>query len=60
MRKLETWLAALMTVTALLLPIAALDQGEAANVRTALSGWAAGACDDGSAHLATGCASIFL
>ena len=54
MRKLETWLAGLLAAAALLAPMAAL--GPLSCVRSV----AAAACDDGSAHLAMGCASILL
>ncbi|MGZ8287179.1 MAG: hypothetical protein ACXW27_16815 [Allosphingosinicella sp.] len=59
MRKLENWLIGLLWVAvALLLPIVALEP--VSSVRAATPGLAAGACDDGSAHLAMGCASILL
>jgi hypothetical protein len=59
MRKLETWLTGLLAIaTALLLPMAALEP--VSGLRAATAGLAAGACDDGSAHLAMGCASILL
>ncbi len=48
------WIAA-----ALLLPMAALESMSCAPFRADESGLAA-ACDDGSAHLAMGCASILL
>jgi hypothetical protein len=54
MRKLETWLAGLLVAGALLTPMAVLES------LCVLSFAAAGACDDGSAHLAMGCASISL
>ena len=58
MRKIETWLTGLLWVAvALLLPIAAFEPASVASVR---AGLAVGACDDGSAHLAMGCASILL
>ncbi|MGA9581475.1 MAG: hypothetical protein WBR13_05860 [Allosphingosinicella sp.] len=61
MRKLESRLTALLWVaTALLLPMAALQPVSVASVRAAAGGLAAGACEDGSAHLAMGCASILL
>ncbi len=59
MRKLETGLTALLAfAVALLLPMAALEP--VGGLRAATAGLAAGACDDGSAHLAMGCASILL
>ena len=59
MRKLETWLAGLSAAAiALLLPMATLGRLDC--LRAATSGFAAGACDDGSANLAMGCASILL
>ena len=54
MRKLETWLAGLLAAGALVAPMAVMEA--LCIVRSA----AAGACDDGSAHLAMGCASILL
>ncbi len=61
MRKLETWLSSLLWVAkALLLPMAALGPVSVAGVKAATGGLAAAACDDGSAHLAMGCASILL
>jgi hypothetical protein len=54
MRKLETWLAGLLTAAALLAPVVALEP------LNCLRSAAAGACDDGSAHLVMGCASILL
>jgi hypothetical protein len=54
MRKLDTWLAGLVVAAALLAPMAALEP------LCVLRSVAAGACDDGSAHLAMGCASILL
>lgn len=61
MPKFETWLTALAAVAiAFLLPMAAFEAVSGQSVRAALSGLAAGACDDGSAHLAMGCASIAL
>jgi len=60
MSKLETWLIGMLWVAvALLLPMAALEPVGVASVPAA-PGLAAGACDDGSAHLAMGCASILL
>jgi hypothetical protein len=61
MRKLESWLiGALWVAVALLLPMAALEPVSVAGVEAATAGLAAGACDDGSAHLAMGCTSILL
>jgi hypothetical protein len=61
MGKLEAWVTALLwAAAALLLPMAALEPVSAAGVRAASSGPAIGACEDGSAHLAMGCASILL
>jgi hypothetical protein len=61
MRKLETRLTGLLWVAvALLLPMAALEPVSVATVSAATAGLATGACDDGSAHLAMGCASILL
>ena len=61
MRQLETWLTGLLWLAAaLLLPIAALEPVSLAGARAASPGLAVGACDDGSAHLAMGCASILL
>ncbi|HEX8528148.1 hypothetical protein [Allosphingosinicella sp.] len=57
MRKLETWLAGLLTAAALLAPLAAL---EPLSCLQSVAAGAAGACDDGSAHLAMGCASVLL
>jgi hypothetical protein len=55
---METWLAGLLWLTAvLLLPMAAL---EPVSLARAAPGIALGACADGSAHLAMGCASISL
>jgi hypothetical protein len=57
MRRMEAWLVGLLLVAvALLLPMAAFEPVTLAG----LTGAAAGACDDGSAHLAMGCASILL
>ncbi|MEA3051679.1 MAG: hypothetical protein QOG72_582 [Sphingomonadales bacterium] len=56
MRKMETFLAGLLWLAiALLLPMAALEPVGDVAARIAL-----GACADGSAHLAMGCASISL
>lgn len=61
MRKFETWLTGLLVLAvALLLPMAALEPVSLASARGAAAALAAGACDDGSAHLAMGCASILL
>lgn len=61
MRELETWLTGLLLVAVtLLLPMAALGPVSLASARAGTAGLAAGACDDGSAHLAMGCASILL
>lgn len=61
MRRFESWLTGTLWVAAaLLLPMAALEPVSEASVRAAAGGLAAGACDDGSAHLAMGCASILL
>ena len=61
MRKSETWLTGLLWIgVALLLPMAALEPVSVASLRSATDGLAAAACDDGSAHLAMGCASILL
>ena len=54
MRKLEKWLAGPLAAAALLVPMAALEP------LSCVRSVAAGACDDGSAHLAMGCASILL
>ena len=59
MRKMETGLTGLLWVAvALLLPVAALEPVIPASAQAA--GRALGACADGSAHLAMGCASISL
>ncbi|HEX8263588.1 MAG TPA: hypothetical protein VF547_12005 [Allosphingosinicella sp.] len=61
MRKFETWLTGLLLIAlALLLPMAALGPVSLANARASEGGLAAAACDDGSAHLVMGCASIAL
>ncbi|MET1113176.1 MAG: hypothetical protein ABWX67_16790 [Allosphingosinicella sp.] len=61
MRELESWLSGLLlAAVALLLPMAALEPVSRAGAMAAAAGFAAGACDDGSAHLAMGCASILL
>jgi hypothetical protein len=54
MRKLEIWLAGLLVAAALVAPVAAMEPC------SVLRSAAAAACDDGSAHLAMGCASILL
>jgi hypothetical protein len=57
MRKLETWLTGLLLLSvALLLPMAALEPVSLASARAL----GLGLCDDGSARLAMGCASILL
>ena len=57
MRKMEAWLVGLLLIAmALLLPVAAFEPVRLAGA----ADLAAGACDDGSAHLAMGCASILL
>jgi hypothetical protein len=59
MRKMETWLTGLLWVAcALLLPMAAFEPVIPASAQAA--GLALGACADGSAHLATGCAGLSL
>lgn len=61
MRKAETWLSAtLLAATALLLPMAAFEPVSMASARAETPAVALGACADGSAHLAMGCASISL
>ena len=61
MRKFESWLTGLLWVAiALLLPMAALEPVSRAGARAAEAGFAASPCEDGSAHLAMGCASILL
>ena len=61
MRKLETWLTGLLWVgVSLLLPVAAFEPVGQASVEPGSAGLAISACDDGSAHLAMGCASIAL
>jgi len=61
MRELETWLTGLLlAAVTLLLPMAAFEPVSRASATTAAPGFATGACDDGSAHLAMGCASILL
>ena len=58
MRKFETCLAGLLWLAvALLLPMAALEPVGLVAAQPTL---ALGACDDGSAHLAMGCASVAL
>jgi hypothetical protein len=54
MRKLETWLAGLLVAGALVAPMAVME------ALCVVRSVAAGACADGSAHLAMGCASIVL
>ena len=61
MGKIETWLTGLLWVAAaVLLPMAALEPVSVAKVPAAAPALALGACSDGSAHLAMGCASITL
>lgn len=62
MGKVETFLAGLVWVAvAVLLPMAALEPVSLASSRAgAAPAFALGACDDGSAHLAMGCASVSL
>jgi hypothetical protein len=64
MRKLQTWQTwpsgLLWAAAALLLPMAALEPVSVAALRSFAGGLAAGACDDGSAHLVMGCASSLL
>ena len=61
MRKFKSWLSGAAAVAAaLLLPMAALQPVSVASLRAAAGSLAAGACDDGSAHLAMGCASALL
>ncbi|HEX8308244.1 MAG TPA: hypothetical protein VF645_07475 [Allosphingosinicella sp.] len=61
MHEFRSWLTGTLWVaTALLVPMAALQPVSVASLRAAAAGLAAGACDDGSAHLAMGCASALL
>jgi hypothetical protein len=61
MRQFENLLAGLLWVAvAVLLPLAALEPVSPAGARPAAATLALGACADGSAHLAMGCASISL
>ena len=61
MRKLDNRLTgAIWVAAALLVPMAALQPVSVASLRAVAGGLAAGACDDGSAHLVMGCASILL
>ena len=61
MRKAETWLSGLLlAATALLLPMAAFEPVSLAAAEASTPAVALGACADGSAHLAMGCASISL
>jgi hypothetical protein len=61
MRNFETWLTGLLLLAVgVLLPMAALEPVSLASARAGGPGFALGACDDGSAHLAMGCASILL
>ena len=60
MRRFETWLTGTLGLAAaLLLPMAVIEPVSVAGAE-AVAGLAPGACDDGSAHLAMGCASILL
>ena len=61
MRKAGSWLTGLLWVTAaLLLPMAVLASVAVASVQAATGALGSAACDDGSAHLVMGCASILL
>ena len=61
MRRMESWMAGLLWVAvAIGLPMAALEPVSLAGARSPAPALALGACDDGSAHLAMGCASISL
>ncbi|HYW16194.1 MAG TPA: hypothetical protein VE891_08575 [Allosphingosinicella sp.] len=61
MRKVEAWPVGLLWVAAaFLLPMAAFQPVSVASLKAATGGLAAPACDDGSVHLAMGCASILL
>ena len=61
MRRMESWMVGLLWVAvAIGLPIAALEPVGSARATSAEPALALGACDDGSAHLAMGCASIQL
>ena len=61
MRKTETWMAGMLWIAAaLLLPMAALEPVSLAAAEAAAPALAIGACDDGSVHLAMGCASVSL
>jgi hypothetical protein len=60
MRRFENWLTGtLWLAAALLLPMAMIEPVSVAGAEAA-AGLGAGTCDDGSAHLAMGCASILL
>ncbi|HEX8482121.1 MAG TPA: hypothetical protein VF650_09480 [Allosphingosinicella sp.] len=60
MRRIETWLTALLCIAiTLLLPMAALEPVSIAAAKAPAAS-AAAACDDGSAHLVMGCASVLL
>jgi hypothetical protein len=60
MRRIETCLTALLcAAVTLLLPMAALEPACLAAAEAPAAS-AAAACDDGSAHLAMGCASVVL
>jgi hypothetical protein len=57
MRKSETWLTGLLaTAITLALPMAAIASVDCLRP----SGFGDGVCDDGTAHLVMGCASILL
>ncbi|HEX8448138.1 MAG TPA: hypothetical protein VF652_00985 [Allosphingosinicella sp.] len=61
MRKFKSWLTGTtFAAAALLLPMAVLQPVSVASLRAAAGDLAAGACDDGSAHLVMGCASALL
>ncbi|MFL6844998.1 MAG: hypothetical protein ACJ8ER_08985 [Allosphingosinicella sp.] len=60
MRRIELWLGSLAWIAvAVLLPMAALEPVGTASA-TSEPALALGFCDDGSAHLAMGCASVQL
>ena len=61
MRMIESWLTGLLWIAvAVLLPMAALEPVSRASAPAAAPALSLGACSDGSAHLAMGCASISL
>ena len=61
MRNMETWLEGLLWIAvALLLPMAALAPANPTSAQASPPALVTAACDDGSAHLAMGCASILL